>query len=300
MVAHLWQRIGEDGTLGQLHRRADIADRLVGARGADGIVPAQLAVARGKGLERGCDIGQRGIPAFAAEFAVAEILAGGRHAAQLDTLALDGVQAAADDAFGRSTADVQHQPQAATLGWLGVGDAQIDQARLLAAGDHFDGMPERAFGRHQEGLRGRQLAHGIGGDRAHPLRRDVADALAKPRQASIGTLARLRRQAAAGIQPVRQANRLAQPVDHPQLTEQVLRHHHVETVGPQVDGGQHFALLQRQRGGVEVGHRGSFDHPHSLANNDAWAEWGRASSARSTRRYSPPGCSCQALRLSSR
>src|SRR3546814_2917621 len=43
--------------------------------------------------------------------------------------------------------------------------------RSLAAGNHLDGVPQGGFGRHQECLRRRQLAHGVGGHRAHPLRR---------------------------------------------------------------------------------------------------------------------------------
>ncbi len=43
-VAHQRQRLGGDRALGQLHRRADLADGLVGARRAQRFLPAQRAV----------------------------------------------------------------------------------------------------------------------------------------------------------------------------------------------------------------------------------------------------------------
>src|SRR3546814_2309873 len=55
--------------------------------------------------------------------------------AQLQAFALDRVETRADDAFGGAAADVDHQPQVAGLGRLRMGDPEVDQARLLAAGD---------------------------------------------------------------------------------------------------------------------------------------------------------------------
>ena len=61
-----------------------------------------------------------------------------------------------------------------------MGHAKVDQARLLAAGDHLDRRAENGFGGRQEGLRIAQLAHGVGRQRAHvqarhALRRVVFD-----------------------------------------------------------------------------------------------------------------------------
>ena len=90
----------------------------------------------------------------------------------------------------------------------------------------------------------RQLAHGVGGERAHPLRRDVADALAEPRQAFQRALARLGGEAALAVQAFGHAHGLAQAVDHAQLAQRVARHHHVEAVGAEVDRGEQVAVLQ--------------------------------------------------------
>ena len=52
-VAHARQRLGGDRALGQLHRRADVADRLVGARRTERLLPAQRAIGAGELLELG-------------------------------------------------------------------------------------------------------------------------------------------------------------------------------------------------------------------------------------------------------
>ena len=70
-LAHLRQRLGGDRALGQLHRRADLADGLVGARRTQRLVPAQRAVGAGELLELGADLGQRVLPALLRQLAVA-------------------------------------------------------------------------------------------------------------------------------------------------------------------------------------------------------------------------------------
>ncbi|KAG0765266.1 hypothetical protein G6F22_018053 [Rhizopus arrhizus] len=136
-----------------------------------------------------------------------------------------------------------------------MGDTEVDQARFFATADHFDGVPQRGFGRDQERLRRAQLAHGVGGQCAHPVRRHVADALAEAGQALQRALAGRRGESTLAIQPVGHPHRLAQAVDHPQLAERVARDDHVETIGAKVDGGQQVAILQcgRSRGGMRHG-----------------------------------------------
>ncbi|MNI74739.1 hypothetical protein D3C73_1308430 [compost metagenome] len=136
-----------------------------------------------------------------------------------------------------------------------MGHAQVDQARFLAATDHFDGVPERGFGRHQERLRRAQLAHRVGGQCTHAMRRDVADALAEPGQALQRALSRCCGESALAVQAVGHAHGFAQAVDHPQLAKRVTRDDHVETIGAKVDGGQQVAILQcgRSRGGMRHG-----------------------------------------------
>ena len=219
----------------------------------------------------------------------------------MQALALDRVETRADDAFGGAAADIHHQPQVTILGRLRVGDAEVDQARLLAAGDDFDRMAQRALGRHQERLRFPEPAHGVGGDRAHALRRDVAHALAEACQTLECALTHFGRQAALAIEALGQAHGLAQTVDRAQLAEHVARHHHVETVGAQVDCREQIAVLQGQAGGVEEAiHARMILYPQIFANRHACAECGRVPASCTTRWYCPSGCSCQALTLSCR
>src|SRR2546427_34574 len=133
--------------------------------------------------------------------------------------------------------------------------AEVDQACFFAAADHFNGMPQRGFGRDQERLRRAQLAYGVGGQCAYPVRRHIADALSETGQAFQRALPCSGGEATFAIQAVGHAHRLAQAVDHPQLAERVARDDHVETVGAKVDGGQQVAILQcgRSRGGMRHG-----------------------------------------------
>ena len=123
-----------------------------------------------------------------------------------------------------------------------MGHAEVDQARFLAAGDDFDGVPQRGFGGDQEALGRAQLADRVGRHRADPRRRQFGDALAEALQAGEGAVAHVRCQPAEPVQPLSHAHRFAQAVDHPQLAEHALRHHHVEAVGAEVERGQQVAV----------------------------------------------------------
>ena len=164
----------------------------------------------------------------------------------------------------------------AGLGRLRLRHAQVDQARLLAAGHDLDRMPQRGFRRHQEGLRRRQPAHGVGGHRAHAVRRDVADALAEPRQALQRALPHRGVEPALAVQALGHAHGFAQAVDDAQLAQGVAGHDHVVAVGPQVDRGQHVAVDQ---GLALRGRRGSGAHPQISASSADCAECGVSPSA---------------------
>src|SRR5690606_10490442 len=111
------------------HPPAAPAGFIVGARRADRLAPAQRAVGIGELLELRAHLDHRLPPLLRREPAVAEEAAGGRDTADLQAFAFDGLETAADDALGRAAADVDHQPQTARLGRLGVGDPEVDQAR---------------------------------------------------------------------------------------------------------------------------------------------------------------------------
>src|SRR3954471_2066928 len=62
-------------------------------------------------------------------------------AAHGEALHQQRLQALADDALGRAAADVDYEPALLRRGEL-VRDAEVDEARLLAAEDHFHGKAE--------------------------------------------------------------------------------------------------------------------------------------------------------------
>ena len=56
-------------------------------------------------------------------------------------------------------------------------DAQVNQARFLAAGDDVDAATQCGFGNHQEGVRVFHAPEGLGSDRAEIVLRDAAQPL---------------------------------------------------------------------------------------------------------------------------
>ncbi len=299
-IPDLRQRLRGDRALGQLHGGADLADGLVGAGGTDRFLPAQRAVLAGELLELGGDLGERFLPALLGNLAAGKETAGAGDAAGLQAFAFQRVHAAADDELGGTATDIDDQAQLARLGRLRVGHAKVDQARLLAAGHHFDRFAQRGFRRYQEALRISQLADGVGRQRAHAGGRYIADALAETRQAVQRALARGLRQAALAIQAIGHAHGFTQAINHPQLPQGVTRHDHVEAVGTEIDGGKLFAVTRRRRyGGRDGRHRKSleagaagwqrgschFRHLHRAqtpASRVACAEYGASPSAGST------------------
>ena len=267
-LAHLVEAIEGDAVVGRPQRGADLAQRAHGAGGADGVAPAARAVAGGELLQLDLDLGLRLLPALARELAVVEEAPRGGDAADLDALGLQRLVAQADDELGAAAADVHHQaPLLAARD--AVGDAEVDQARLLAAGHHLDRMAERGFGREQEGARGAQLAHGVGRHRAHALRRQLAQALAEAREAGQGAALALRLQGAVRAQAHGHAHAVAQAVDDAQFAELVARHHQVEAVRAQVDRGERVAFAD---GRVGFGRHGS---GHGSGGGMRAGRWGR-------------------------
>ena len=144
-----------------------------------------------------------------------------------------------------------------------MGHAEVDQARFLAAGHHFDLVAECGFGREQEVVGLPQRAHGVGGDRAHAVARNRGQALAEAFQAVVGAKQRLFRQAALAVQPLGQAHVFLELVHDAQLPEHGPRNHHVEAVRSQVHRRQQFA----------IGDGGACrTHGENRASSAAWAE----------------------------
>ena len=232
-----------DCALGELHRQQNLGDLLDGAGGTEHVLPAACAIAGDELLELGGNFGQPLAPAFARQLAVAEEAPRAGDATHLQTFALQRLIALADDELGGTAANIDHQPALAGRR-AAVGDAEIHQARFLASRHHFNRVPDRGFGRAEELSRMTQLPHAVGGDDAHALRWNRADALTEARQAIDRALEHLLAQATAIVESFGQAHGFAQAIDDAQLTEHVARDHHVEAVGTQVDRGEQFAVAK--------------------------------------------------------
>ena len=254
LVADAGKRRVGDGAAREFHRARDLADGLDRARRAVGFLPAEAAVTDRELLELGGDFGLRFLPALLRQFAVGEEAARGSDAAHLQAFAFQRGEIGADDEFGRTAADVHHQPALAARR-MSVRDAEVDQSRFFAAGDDFDVVAQRGFRRHQEMLRQAQLAHRIGGDGAHARRRDGGQALAEARKAIECALQRFFAQAAAAVKAFGEAHVFLDAIDDAQLAEQVTRDHHVEAVRADVHRGQQVSVLQRGRAGRRHGQR---------------------------------------------
>ncbi len=77
---------------------------------------------------------------------------------------------------GAAAADVADQPATAAVGHA-VGDAEVDQAGFLAAGDDFHGMAENLFRTTDEIAAVARLAQGVGRDHAYGTLGHAADEL---------------------------------------------------------------------------------------------------------------------------
>ena len=88
--------------------------------------------------------------------------------------------------------------------------AEIDQARFFTAADDFDREAQRLLGRRQEVRRILGDAQRVGGDGAHRVGLETAQALAEAAQGKQGALARSGIEALVGGEARGQPNRLLQ------------------------------------------------------------------------------------------
>ena len=117
-------------------------------------------------------------------------------------------------------------------------DAEVDQARLLAAEYHFDGKTERRFRLGEEGFgvfrhAQRARAHG-----AHRRARKAAQPLAEARERFQGPRFGRLVDAPVPRETRTQAHRISQAVEKVDLVVDDSADLQVEAVGSQVEGGQ--------------------------------------------------------------
>ncbi len=230
--------------LGQRARRTRRAHRLL---------PSRAAVLAHQHLDLAARGELRLLHRIFVDIATGEELPAVRNAADIQRLHQLGGVAVADDEFGRAAADIDDQPIAGAGGRI-VRRAQVDQPGLLAAGDHLDRKAERVLCLDQE--LGRVLGHAqrIGGDRAHLVRREFAQAVAETPQRLHAAAPRRLVQVLVGGQARGQPHRLAQRIDLEDLADRTGRglglvdaaDHQPETVGAHIDGSeQAWSIVHR-------------------------------------------------------
>ncbi len=209
-----------------------------GAGCADGLLPAEPAQAmldahqldprRGVGLSVAC----RG------DLAVTEETLGVAYAAHLQAFAQLRFEAFADDELGAATADIGYQPPARTAR-DGVRHAQIDQARLFAAGDDFHLMVDDLFGAADEGGAIARLTQRVGADDAYGALRQMIDQLGKAPQAVESALHGGFVEQAVFVDPGGQLDLFSETFKDAHFAIAGAREHHVKTVRAQIQGSDH-------------------------------------------------------------
>ena len=198
-----------------------------------------------RGLGRGESLGR--------DQPVAKEALGEADAADLERLQALWLEAATDDEFGRTAADVDDQARVERARQL-VGHPEIDQARFLVPADDVDGKAERTLGLRQKLARVLGHAEGIGGHGAHRRRVQPGEPLAETRQALQRGLHRRGANASLGIETGAETQRLPPGVEAIDLITLDAPDFQAEAVGAQIDDGE--------QGGGRGGHERS----------EAWAD----------------------------
>src|SRR5262249_26483348 len=119
------------------------------------------------------------------DLAVAKMREAQADAAHVQALEAQRIETFADDEFGAATTDVNDQAPPRVVRNR-IGDAQVDEARLLDTGNDFDRVAERLAGALEEDLLAMRLAQRVGADDAHVLGVHVAQPLPETLQAFEG------------------------------------------------------------------------------------------------------------------
>jgi len=176
------QSRGGDGLRLRIERPDRIADGAHRSGAAGGSVPATAAEGCLHRLELQARRQARALDALGGDLAVAEKPLAERDAAHLQALQLERREGLADDELGAAAADVDHQAPS-RLVRHGVRHAQVDESRLLHAGNDFDRMPESLARTLEERLLAVRQAQRVGAHHAHAVGLHVTQALAETLQA---------------------------------------------------------------------------------------------------------------------
>ncbi len=242
--------------LRQAHALDHLAHRAHRARSAHRLFPAPLPVFGHDGFHLQQGRQARLLQALAADAAIGKEASGEGNAAHVQALHAHRFEAFAQDDLGGAAADVHHQARAAGIGQA-VGHTQIDEARLLHAGDDLHRVAEHLFGMFDEFPAVAGAAQRIGADHAYTAGRHVAQQLAEAGEAGHGPFHGLGGQAPVGVQSGRQPDHFPFLVDDLQIAVAHPGDDQMEAVGAQIHRGHLVDTAGVQRPAEEAAKDGS-------------------------------------------
>jgi hypothetical protein len=183
------------------------------------------------------------------ELAPGEITRRPRHAAQPVGLHVAGRIALAEDHFGRTPADVHHQPALVGLRQQ-ARNPLVDQAGFFLAGDDLDAEAQDGLGLLQEFLPVARLAQGLGRHRAHLLLAKALQALGEAGQAVPAALHRRRAEHLVFVEAVALAHGFLEVLDAFDVARLEAPDFEAEAVGAKVDGGEQGTVLHGAKAGT--------------------------------------------------
>ena len=148
-----------------------------------------------------------------------------------------GGMALSKNQFGRTAANVHHEPAFIAVGQQ-VRNAQVNQAGFFATGDHFDRKAQNLAGLSEEYVTVSGFTQGLGGHGTHMRRAESGNALAKPGQAGPAALQGVFGQVAVGVKAVALAHGFFEVFHPPQVAVFEAANFKAKAVGAEVDGGE--------------------------------------------------------------
>jgi hypothetical protein len=165
-----------DPAVGQLQVLSHVGCRARRAGGTERTLPAAAAEGCGDGAQLQACGESRALEPLGTQLAVSEVRAAHADASDVQALEMLGLIAFADDELGAAAADIDDEIRSVRR--IGVvRDTEIDQSRLLDAGNDLHGMPERLFGFGEEGVGVAGSTQRVGADDSNLVGAHVAQPL---------------------------------------------------------------------------------------------------------------------------
>src|SRR6266571_1670870 len=181
--------------------------------------------------------GFRGGKSFRGEAAIGKKSLGHAYTADLERLQALGLEPAADDELGRSTADIDDQARLGRSRQF-VRDAEIDQAGFFVSGDYVDRETEGALRLRKKLARVLGHAKGIGRHRTYCRGMQAGEALPEPGEAFERGLHRRGLDSSLRVEPGAETQGLAPGIESIDLIALDTTDLEAEAVRAQVDDGK--------------------------------------------------------------